>query len=218
MLFVWAPTYLRESRGFAYSAELNVLSMLVWAAATLGAGALADRIRSLPCVTLAGVLATGTLAPLVFFVMDQLPVEGCAPLFMLLVICHGCYVGPIQAWFVLSLRRVSTRYAGLGLAYNLCAALLAGTTPLVAHVLSASALGAVGAGGYLSLAALLSGLTVWLAERYAPLQTTTNDHTCNTMMSDIASKSDELQHNGTEHAPQCGLFGEDEGSMMQSRF
>lgn len=143
--------------------------MVTWGVAVCAFGALADRTGSLVGIVLIGSVATGLLAPLVFFLVDHVSAGVCAPLLLLLIVCHAAYVGPVQAWFVLSLRRVHSRNAGLGLAYNLCAALLAGTTPLIAHALSRTPLGATGAGSYLSLAALLSGMTVLLAERHVPV-------------------------------------------------
>ena len=68
----------------------------------------------------------------------------------------------MQAWLVLSLTDVATRYSALGLGYNLSAALLAGTTPLVATYLAATDADAVGAGGYLALAAAVSALALHL--------------------------------------------------------
>ena len=97
-----------------------------------------------------------------------------APLFVALlamtVAAHAVYAGPLQAWFVLSVRAVNARYTALGLAYNTGAALLGGTAPLVATALVASPLGVFGAGAYLSLGALVSALTVLLSERCAPLE------------------------------------------------
>ena len=91
------------------------------------------------------------------------------PLLALGVIAHGVHVGPLQAWFVLSLREAGSRYSALGVAYNLGAAALGGTTPLIATSISASAWGIVAAGCYLSLAAVVSALTICASELFAPI-------------------------------------------------
>ena len=90
-------------------------------------------------------------------------------LLALTVTAFGLYVGPLQAWFVLSLRSTHSRYSALGVAYNLGAALFAGTTPLIATLLATSPIGTLGAGAYLSLAASVSAATVAGSERCAPL-------------------------------------------------
>ena len=91
------------------------------------------------------------------------------PLLLLVVCLHGLHVGPLQAFYVLSLKEASNRYSALGVAYNLGAAALGGTTPLIATSLAASDLGVLGAGAYLSLAALVTTTTIILSESFAPL-------------------------------------------------
>eukprot|EP00966_Prymnesium_polylepis_P308990 7139962-Prymnesium_polylepis.2 len=180
-----------RERGFELSAEFNILAMITWGVAVCAFGALADRTGSLVRIVLTGSVAVGLLAPLAFFLVDHLPAGACTPLLLLLTVCHAAYVGPVQAWFVLSLRRVHSRNAGLGLAYNLCAALLAGTTPLIAHALSGTPLGATGSGSYLSLAALLSGMTVLLAERHVPIMASVN---ATSVIGEGTSRSDAPEH------------------------
>jgi MHS family proline/betaine transporter-like MFS transporter len=92
------------------------------------------------------------------------------PLLLLCVVAHGLHVGPLQAWFVLSLRAASSRYSALGLAYNVASAVMGGTSPLVATLLASSPLGLVGVGVYLSLAAALAGSVVLLSEICTPLE------------------------------------------------
>ena len=87
---------------------------------------------------------------------------------MLAVACHGVHVGPLQAWYVLSLRSTSCRYSALGFAYNLGAAVLGGTTPLIATSLSTS-FGPLGAGAFFAAAAALAAATIALSERCAPI-------------------------------------------------
>ena len=91
------------------------------------------------------------------------------PLLLLVVCLHGLHVGPLQAFYVLSLKDASNRYSALGVAYNLGAAMLGGTTPLIATSLAASHLGVLGAGVYVSLAALVTATTIVLSESVAPL-------------------------------------------------
>ena len=91
------------------------------------------------------------------------------PLLASCVVMHGLHVGPLQAWFVLSLKDTGSRYSALGIAYNIGAALLGGTTPLVATSISSSALGVTGAGCYVTLAALVSASTMMFSDRLMPL-------------------------------------------------
>ena len=97
------------------------------------------------------------------------PPEVFIPILCLGVIAHGCHVGPLQAWFVLSLKQTGSRYSSLGVAYNVGAALLGGTTPLINTALTATSVGAAGAGYYLAAAALISALALVLSERCAPI-------------------------------------------------
>lgn len=157
-----------------WSLGLNTALLMLWMVALLVAGALSDRMQSAQAgggatgrggflrVALGGACGVALVAPLTFYAVGFLPMCVAAPALALLVACHAFHVGPLQAWLVLSLTDVSTRYSALGLGYNLSAALLAGTTPLVATYLAATAADAVGAGGYLSLAAAVSALALHL--------------------------------------------------------
>ena len=162
-LFVWTPTYLRLSRDVPGALMLNSAVLLLWAGALLGWGALADRLpNGLLRVSLAGACAVMVLAPATFYALAYAPMCVAVPLLGLLVSLHAAYCGPLQAWMVLRLHDVGSRYSALGIGYNLSAALLAGTTPLIATFLSSTDAGAVGAGGYLSAIAAVSALTLHL--------------------------------------------------------
>lgn len=198
-LFVWIPSHLAESGKLrpGWALELNMFLLLWWAGFVILGGWLADvtptqlmcaqtRGRGCGCgrrlcypslggltlVCVAGASAVALLAPALFWTL-ALPSASpiiTAMLLALTVGAHGVFTGPLQAWFVLSLRSVNSRYSALGLAYNTSAALFGGTVPLVATAISASDLGPGGVGAYLAAAALVSACTVTFSERFKPLE------------------------------------------------
>ena len=198
-LFVWIPSHLRESEKLrpGWALELNMFLILWWAGFVVLGGWLADVTptqlmcaqtrgrgcgcgRRLCCPSLGGLTlvcavgasAVALLAPALFW---TLALPSASPIITAMLLAftvgaHGVFTGPLQAWFVLSLRSVNSRYSALGLAYNTSVALLGGTVPLVATAISASDLGPGGMGAYLVAAALVSACTVAFSERFMPLE------------------------------------------------
>ena len=91
------------------------------------------------------------------------------PLLFATAISHACHAGPLQAWMVLSLTDAGSRNAALGIAYNIGAMLMGGATPLIAAALASSSVGMLGAGAYISLAALVSAAALVQSEHTAPI-------------------------------------------------
>ncbi|EOD29122.1 hypothetical protein EMIHUDRAFT_234052 [Emiliania huxleyi CCMP1516] len=127
-----------------------------------GSGRPCLALHGIPLVSVLGALAVAVIAPFLFIALNAecqsvdsaellcvgyYPPEVFIPILCLGVIAHGCHVGPLQAWFVLSLKQTGSRYSSLGVAYNVGAALLGGTTPLINTALTATSVGAAGAGG-----------------------------------------------------------------------
>ncbi|EOD14193.1 hypothetical protein EMIHUDRAFT_246404 [Emiliania huxleyi CCMP1516] len=140
-----------------------------------GSGRPCLALHGIPLVSVLGALAVAVIAPFLFIALNAecqsvdsaellcvgyYPPEVFIPILCLGVIAHGCHVGPLQAWFVLSLKQTGSRYSSLGVAYNVGAALLGGTTPLINTALTATSVGAAGAGYYLAAAALISALAL----------------------------------------------------------
>jgi MFS transporter, MHS family, shikimate and dehydroshikimate transport protein len=162
---VFAITYATDELGLPKSTVLN--GILLAAVAQLVAipffGGLSDRVGRRP-VYMAGAVAT-LVYPFVFFALfntQSVPMIWLAIILSLII--HSAMYGP-QAAFLSELFGTNVRYSGASLGYQLAAPFAGGLAPMIAAVLLDWSGGAPWAiAGYLSLTAVITIVSVWLAE------------------------------------------------------
>jgi MHS family proline/betaine transporter-like MFS transporter len=120
-------------RSMSEAFTLNILNMTAQLIAAFFAARVSDRVGRKKVMTASALAILLTIYP-VFLLMHQPSLLAIAVAQMVLAALVGCYIAPVPALLV-EMFPTRIRYSGMALSYNLCAALIGGTTPMVCEFL-----------------------------------------------------------------------------------
>ena len=141
---VFTTSYYRLQRGYEGAYLFNTLMLMLWSAACIASGAMADKLhakfafpRNLEIVVHSGVFVIVVISPVFFWLLASHELWLCFSFHAVLISALGAVAGPLQGWAATSFVDPLSRNCGLGAAFNL-AACLGGLNPFIAALIIAN--------------------------------------------------------------------------------
>jgi MHS family proline/betaine transporter-like MFS transporter len=157
--FVWLPTWLSQINRPALpqqqALEASTIGLILLLILTPLTALLSDRVGRRPMLLLSA-LTFFLFAYPTFVLMTQGTFTSAVMASVIFAICQSFFAGSMAAALV-ELFPTHTRYTGMAIGYNLCVALMGGTTPLIATGLISLTGNELAPAYYLMIAAVMTG-------------------------------------------------------------
>ena len=171
MIYTFLPIYLQSQWNVEHALLVNSFIMCYLMGSLVCSGYLADKYNYHIIMIIGALIVTLWAFPGFYIMNEMYVIKKRNDVYWPLIIGElitstglGLFGGPMQFFMVYAIEDVTLRYSSIGIAYNLCQAMLGGTAPLIGTALSLLSFEYVGI--YVAISSAVSVLALCIMRKY----------------------------------------------------